>query len=263
MFEEQELDCVSICTTANDHLKLVKEATKNDIKGIIIEKPISDSLNSAKKIIEMCKKSNVILAVNHQRRFDPFYHSLSKLINQKRNGIIQNVNVYYGGGMANSGSHIYDILRFFFGDVKSLNANASPNLSNNIKDPNYDVEIQFKNKVRCNLIGVNFENYGIAEMDILCVKNRFSIDLVSNQVKIFEVLSKVQDYKLLQLSKSLKGKHPATDIRLVIENFINCVQTEKNPFCSGYEGYKALELVVGSILSAKSLYKKANVPAFT
>ena len=252
MFEEQKLDCVSICTTANDHLKLVKEATKNNIKGIIIEKPISNSLDSAKEIIKLCKKSNIVLAVNHQRRFDPFYHLLSKLINQKKNGNIQNVNVYYGGGIANSGSHIYDVLRFFFGDVKSLNANVSLNSSNNMQDPNYDVKIQFKNKIRCNLVGINFENYGIAEIDILFAKNRCSVDLVTNQVKIFEVLSKVQDYKLLQLSKQLKGKRPATDIRLVIENFINCVQTRKNPFCTGYDGYKSLELVVGSILSAKS-----------
>ena len=259
MFEEGRLDCVSICTTASEHQKLVEEAVENNIKGIIVEKPISYSIDSARKIIETCKNSNVVLAINHQRRFDPFYHSLSGMINRRKNGSIQYVNVYYGGGIANSGSHIFDVLRHFFGDVKVIHANISPNSSNNALDPNLDVEIKFKNQIRCKLIGISFQKYGIAEIDILFEKNRFSIDLVTNQVKIFEKSKKVQDYNLLQLSKTIKSERPATDIRRVIDNFIGCVRTRKNPLCTGEDGYKSLELVVGSVISAR-LGKKLSIP---
>lgn len=259
MFKNEKLDCVSICTTVNEHFELVRQAIKSNVKGIIIEKPISDSLESARKIVKMCKDSNIVLAVNHQRRFDVFYHSLVKIINNKKNGNIQSVNVYYGGGIANSGSHICDVLRFFFGDAKSVNAKTSLNSSNNRYDQNLDVQIEFKNKIKCNLIGINFDNYGIAEMDVLCGKNRFTVDLVTNQVRIFEVLKKVQDYKMLQLTKTVKGSRNATDIRQVIDNFINCVESRKNPLCTGIDGYKALELVIGAVISAK-LGKKLQIP---
>jgi len=259
MFEEEILDCVSICTTAKEHQKLVEDAVENNIKGIIIEKPISYSLGSAKKIIDLCKNHNVVLAINHQRRFDPFYHSLSRRINQRKNGSIQYVNVYYGGGIANSGSHIFDVLRHFFGNVKEIRAKNSPNSSNNLQDPNLDVEIKFKNQIRCKLIGISFQNYGIAEIDILFQKNRFSIDLVTNQVKIFEKSKKLQDYKLLQLSNTIKSERPATDIRRVIDNVLSCVKSRKNPLCTGKDGYKSLELVVGSLISSRS-GKKLRIP---
>lgn len=259
MFEEEKLDCVSICTTANEHLKLVEEAVENNIKGLIIEKPISYSLDSAAKIIELCKNANVILVIDHQRRFDPFYHSISRMINHRKNDFVQYVNVYYGGGIANSGSHIFDVLRLFFGEAKEIWANSSANSSNNSLDPNLDVEMKFKNQIRCKMIGINFQSYGIAEIDILFRKKRFWIDLVMNQMKIFEKSKKLQDYKLLQLSKTIKNELPATDIRRVINNLIGCVLTKKNPLCTGQDGYKSLELVVGSLISAQK-GKKLQLP---
>ena len=167
--------------------------------------------------------------------------------------------MYYGGGIANSGSHIFDVLRHFFGNVKEIRAKNSPNSSNNLQDPNLDVEIKFKNQIRCKLIGISFQNYGIAEIDILFQKNRFSIDLVTNQVKIFEKSKKLQDYKLLQLSNTIKSERPATDIRRVIDNVLSCVKSRKNPLCTGKDGYKSLELVVGSLISSR-LGKKLRIP---
>jgi len=181
------------------------------------------------------------------------------MIQQRKNGLIQYVNVYYGGGIANSGSHIFDVLRHFFGDVKTIHANMSPNYSNNPLDQNLDVEIQFKNNIIGKLIGLSFQNFGIAEVDILFEKSRFTIDLVRNQVKVFEKSKKLQDYKLLQLSKTIQSIRPATDIRHVIDNFLNCVITRKEPLCTGKDGYKSLELVIGSIISERT-DKKLEIP---
>ena len=260
MMENEKLDCISICTLANTHLKIVKTAIKNNVKGIIIEKPISDTLNNAKKIIQLCERNNIILAVNHQRRFDPFYHRVALLIKNSELGKIQHVNVLYGGGIANTGSHIFDILRLFFGEAVSVFAKLSNNKSTNKFDPNVDSTIEFKNKIHCSLHALDSQNYGIAEMDILGTKKRINIDLVTNEMKFFIKSKKIQDYNRLILSKkSIKKSRPATDIRLSINNLAECIIKKKIPLCSGKDGYKSLELVVGSMISSNQ-NKKINFP---
>ena len=61
LFNSNEIDCVSICTPANSHLSLVEKALSSNIKAIFLEKPISNNLKNSQKIINLCKKNNVIL----------------------------------------------------------------------------------------------------------------------------------------------------------------------------------------------------------
>ena len=79
MFKNENIECVSICTLAETHLELVKEAAEFNIKGIFLEKPISSTLLEAQKIIEICKKNKISLVIDHQRRFDPFYVKIKQL----------------------------------------------------------------------------------------------------------------------------------------------------------------------------------------
>ena len=97
MYKNETIDCISICTRVDSHLSLVKEAAKYNVKGILLEKPISDSLSNARKIIDICEQNKIILAIDHQRRFDLFYHKLKKLLHSKRNNC-QNKKSAYGMG---------------------------------------------------------------------------------------------------------------------------------------------------------------------
>ena len=144
MFENETIDCVSICTLVDTHLELVTQAVKHGIKAIFLEKPISNSLHTAKKIINICNDNNVILLIDHQRRFDPFFHTLKDLIQTKKLGTIQSINIYYGSGISNTGSHIFDLIRLFFGEAVSVNARYSKNTSSNKLDPNLNIILKFK-----------------------------------------------------------------------------------------------------------------------
>ena len=84
LFKNENLDCVSICTLVSTHLKIVKEAANSGVKGIFLEKPISNSMNDAKKIIEICKKKKISLQIDHQRRFHPVYSKIKKILDEKK-----------------------------------------------------------------------------------------------------------------------------------------------------------------------------------
>jgi len=252
MFKHEKLDCVSICTHADSHYDLVKEAIKFGIKGIFLEKPISNNLQNAKSIIKICQRKNVVLLVNHRRRFDPLYHSLNKLLQQKKIGNIQLINVNYGGGIANTCSHVFDILRMFFGNVKSIYANLSKNSSGNSLDPNLDVAITFRNDIKCHLHAVDTRNYGILELDIYGTKGRIIVDLESNNVNYYKINEKnFLVYKKL-IPVKLRLKHSKkSSMSLGVADLVKCLTTKKMTLSGGEDAYRSLELIVASVISAK------------
>ena len=252
MFKEENIECVSICTLVETHLELVKEAAKFNVKGIFLEKPISSSLKEAQEIIDICKKNKISLMIDHQRRFDPFYNNIQQLINQKKIGRIQTINVYYGSGIANTGSHLFDLIRLFFGEIISLKSHASKNNSNNIMDPNFDIRLELSNKIICNIIALNYENYGLFEMDIIGTTGRIKLNLASNQIEYFKIDSTDSlVYKKLTKNKIKIKRSKQSPIQLGIKNLIEVIKTKKQLKCTGLDGYKSLELIIASINSAK------------
>ena len=250
MFNNENIDCVSICTLVDTHLELVRLAAKNYVKAIFLEKPMSNSLTNAQKIIQICKKHKIKLAVDHQRRFNPFYQSIRKFLEQKKLGTIQLVNVYYGSGIANTGSHIFDVLRLFFGEVFSIQSQLLKKNTINPSDPNFDLIIKFANGIICQLYALDYNSYAILEMDILGTQGRIKLDLVSDQVQYFKT-SQGLVYKSLIESKLVLKKPKKFPIQLAIQNITDSIDSSREPHCTGYDGYKSLELIIATTISAK------------
>lgn len=262
MFDKEQIDVISICTLADSHLEIVMNAAKRGIKGIFIEKPISNTLKNIKKIIEICKKNEIILAVDHQRRFEPFYHDLKNRINSGELGKIQQVIVFYGAGIANTGSHVFDLLRFFFGEIIYLSAKKSKVISPNPNDPNLDVILKFQEDFFGFIFALDLSNYGICEFQIFGTKGRLDIDLLSNKAKLFKPHSKIHDYKKLTDEEVIIDKTKKTGTILGIKDLIECITNKKTPMCTGIDGYKSVELIIASIVSSTTK-KKINLPLKT
>ncbi len=260
MYKNENIDVVSICTHVETHLKLVSEAVHNQVKAIFLEKPISNNLKNAEKIIKICKDNNVILSVNHYRRFDFFYQNIKKIIDKGKLGDIKFVHSFYGGGIANTGSHLFDLLRFLFGDVKVVNANYSHNISPNKLDPNLDCSIEFKNKIHCTLNSLDLTHFGILEMDILGSKGRLKIDILNEKVLYYKIQhSNFLVYKNLVPSKIQIQHSKFSPMYMGVNNLSNSIHKKNKTLSTGDDALKSLELIISSITSAKSI-KKINLP---
>ena len=262
MFENLDIDVVSICTLSDSHLELVKKAAVSGVKGIFIEKPISDSLENAKKIIKICEENKIVLLVDHQRRFESFYHEMKKIIASEKLGQLQSVHVYYGAGITNTGSHIFDLLRYFFGEISTVFSKESKSSSPNPLDPNLDVVLEFVQNFNGYLHALDLSNYGICEFDIFGANGRLKVDLLTNQANYFQANSDSHDYKILSMWKSFVDSSEKSGTILGIENLVSCINSNETPLCSGYDGYKSLELILASILSA-SKKTPINLPLET
>lgn len=98
MIWETKPDIVSICTPLGTHCQIVCDIA-SFVKAIYCEKPIALTLEGADKMIEVCHKNNIILQINHQRRFMP-------------------VKVRFSRDIIDTGTHMFDRLRQLFGEFE-------------------------------------------------------------------------------------------------------------------------------------------------
>jgi predicted dehydrogenase len=263
MLETENLDILSICTWNSTHLDIVKKAVEYNVKAIFCEKPIANTLRNAHQIVEICNKNNVLLQIDHQRRFDKFHQAIRDFIIGGKLGKIQQVSFYYTAGIANTGSHMFDLLRFFFGGVSWVIAFPSENKSPTENDPNFDGVIRFKNNVFCTIHACDVNNFSIFEMDIVGEKGRLIITHSGFDLDFYEV----RDSDLFSGYKELYSGEPPVDVNLPrdfmingVKHLVKCLENSKPSISSGEDGLRALELICAFHESAKEDGKKIYLP---
>jgi predicted dehydrogenase len=131
LLKNKKPQMVIIATWTDTHALIALEAIKHGAELIILEKPAASSLPLIKKIIDEVDKSGCRIIVNHERRFDGRYNKVKEMITNGAIGGIKTVNARMltgpyrgksfieegGGPLLHDGTHLVDIIRFFFGDI--------------------------------------------------------------------------------------------------------------------------------------------------
>lgn len=87
-----EVDIVDIALTAEMQLSVVELAAKAK-KHILCQKPLADTFENAKKIVEIGKQHNVKVAVNQQMRWAPSIRAASDIISKGWIGELVNASI--------------------------------------------------------------------------------------------------------------------------------------------------------------------------
>jgi len=253
MLKNEQIDILSVCTPPNTHWPIIEYASRFPLKAILCEKPISINLKGAQNIIGVCKESKILLMINNQRRFDPFYRELRQKISSGCIGKIQQVNCYYTRGIFNSGSHIVDLFTFLFGFPEWLTASYSKNKSPFKGDPNLDTEIKFENGPLVTMRACDDSHYLIFEIDILASKARIRI---GKKLEYFKVNT---GKNLLRKNELCKAEMPPfqntygfTSLTHGIEHIINCLEHKEKPISSGKDACRGLMVIEAMLTSAEN-----------
>ena len=133
MVERLRPDLLVVATTAPAHAELVCLAAKNGARAILCEKPMAASLAECDRMIDACKASGTRLAVNHQMRFMEQYTVPRSIVQDGSFGGLSSINVVAGNfGLANNGSHYFEMMRYVSGEMPAtvtawLSAESVPN----------------------------------------------------------------------------------------------------------------------------------------
>ena len=263
MLRKEKLDILSICTWNSTHLEIAEEAVNNSVKAIFCEKPIADSLKNADEMIRLCQEKGVILQIDHKRRFDKFHQEIKNFLQDGKLGRIQQVTFYYTSGIANAGSHMFDLLRFYFGDVDWVQAIYSRNISHNPDDPNIDGMVKFENGILGSIQACDVEEFYLFEMDCLGTKGRLNLTRDGFDIDFYEVgQSKLfsEDMDLFHTASPLNSDVPREFMVAAVRHLVECLTEGKKSLSSGEDGRAALELICAFHESAQADGKRITLP---
>ncbi|HEV2495923.1 MAG TPA: Gfo/Idh/MocA family oxidoreductase [Terriglobia bacterium] len=263
MLDDACLDILSVCTWSPTHLEIVRAAAEHGIKAIFCEKPMTDSLTASEEMIRVCADHNVILMIDHQRRFDPFHQQIAALIRHGGLGRVQQVTCYYTAGAANTGSHLFDLLRFYLGDAVWVEGRWSMNASPDPADPNLDGWIGFADGSVAAVQACEVEAYLIFEIVLLGTKGRLRITSSGLTAEFEEAREseRFAGYRELGPAPLPVMSDGGREVMLLgLAHLLECLKTGEPPISSGEDGRAALEIICGLQQSAREKGRMVHLP---
>ena len=114
-FSSGAVDIVALAVAVEDRDELWSALLKAKPEVVICEKPLAASAAACAEIADKCSAAGIDLVVNYPRRFISQAARAKHLISSAEIGDLQAGHVWYGKGIANSGSHLVNLLLFLFG----------------------------------------------------------------------------------------------------------------------------------------------------
>jgi predicted dehydrogenase len=116
MLEREALDIVSICTWPPLRPEMTELACARGVRAVVAEKPMAVDLAGCDRMIRAAERAGAVLIVHHQRRFRSRFVKARELIDAGAIGRVEQINVYNGGDILTSSSHMVDTMSYLLGD---------------------------------------------------------------------------------------------------------------------------------------------------
>jgi len=181
MLAREEAEIVCIATYPIPHRDLTLTAVAAGAKAIFCEKAMATSLREADEMIAAGAAVGVRLTINHGRRWDWQYRQVGRLLREGRIGALRAMALHGACGLANNGTHYFDMLRYFAGDVAwAVGRLADPEAL----DPRGSGYFHFASGVECT---VNLATAGRAAHLFELIGERGRIVVANNRPPRFRV----------------------------------------------------------------------------
>ena len=251
------------------------QALANVGVNLLIEKPLSDSLNGVRQLLKTCEKNSIVLLTGYNLRFLPSLQCFRDLLGEGVIGKVLSARCEIGqylpswrpdcdyqktvsarrelgGGALLEISHEIDYLRWIFGEVEWVNATLSRQSSLEIDvEDTVHLALGFVSATdRHQLIGSVNLDFIRHDSTRLCTaigeKGSMRWNGLTGEVDVFEVGAKAW--------RSLNS-HPHQGDESYLaewENFIECVTEHEPSLVTGEDGLRVLEIIDAARHSAKS-----------
>lgn len=263
MLTREDVDMVSVCTPPSSHAAIVKDiARRGLVKAIFCEKPMAESKAQALGMIDACKEAGIFLQIAHLRRFDKMHQQIRTKIQANAWGRIQAANFYYSGGVRNTGSHMFDLLRFYFGEAHWVQAHESANPSGRPGDPNIDGFVQFKGGLLASFQALDHTKFLIFEMDCIFEHARVVIKRSGLAADFYKAVdsSMFKGYReLVQATAPFKTQYQRSEMVGAVNELVATIRTGHSSISTGTDGMEAMVLIDASLKSAHTRGKKVWV----
>ena len=246
------VDAVYITTPNTKHTTLALASIAAG-KHVFCEKPMATSLADARAILDAASKSNAVFQVGHNRRFAPVYATLRQLIEESgpahsahlkmnRGELINPEWVgdpeVTGGFLFETTIHMFDMMRFLFGEVTSLDATGSSHEYPEVDD--FSMLLRFDSGLHATLASSADASwlFPFERVEVFCHHRTFATREMESITRSEGLDGRHFTQTMQQLSKEEKWGY-AQEGQAFVDSVVNGAPVS----VTALDGFKAVELV--------------------
>ncbi|MFA6468108.1 MAG: Gfo/Idh/MocA family oxidoreductase [Bacteroidota bacterium] len=270
----EKIDAVSIATVTTTHHKVAQQVLHAG-KHVLIEKPITSTLEEADELITLAQKKNVVIQVGHIERFNPAIISLESY--QLKPMFIESHRLAQFNPRGTDVAVVLDlmihdidiILSLVNSPVKQIDANGVAVVSDTPDIAN--ARLQFENGCVANVTASRISRNKMRKMRMFQSNAYIAIDFQQGSADVFRLGNEGEGsiWSTMLLGQIGEGKKKRSIIyeqpeikkinalKYELESFLKSVQTGSRPVVNGEDGRLALQ--VAQQIMSKIQVQKFNV----
>lgn len=243
-----EIDAAVVATDTSAHFKVSENLLRHG-KHVLVEKPITETVEQGERLVELAAKKNLILQVGHLERFNPAVEAVENMISDPRFIEVQRLGSFSARSLdidvvLDLMIHDLDIILALIKDeVVSIKSSGIHVVSEKTDIAN--ARLEFKSGCVATLTASRVHQGKVRKLRIFEPTSYYSIDYIDQEVKIFPLDGRQTDIKTLKIQKD-------EPLKKELKNFLDCVETGKRTKVTGEEGLRALKLAYDVIRGSGS-----------
>jgi len=245
-------DAIYITTPNTKHTELAIVAVE-ERKHVFCEKPMATTLAEAGRVLKAADKSEAVFQVGHNRRFAPVYAELKRMLSETHQPHSAHLKMnrgellkpewvgnpeITGGFLYETTIHMFDMMRFLFGELATVQAVGSKHEYREIDD--FSALFTFQNGMHATLSSSADASwmFPFERVEVFCHHATIGTREMESLVYSEGLAGKQIEHSMHQLSKEEKWGYAQEN-----RAFVDAIVDGTAPAVSAVDGYKSVEIV--------------------
>jgi predicted dehydrogenase len=254
-----KVDAVSIVVPTPFHFSISRDFLENNV-DVLIEKPITETLEEADALIEIADSHGPIIQVGHLERFNPAVIALREVVDRPLFIESHRLSVFKERGtevdvVLDLMIHDIDIiLNFVRSELGSIHAAGVPVISSRVDVAN--VRLVFENGCVANITASRISLKNMRKIRIFQKDTYVSVDYANNDITIIRKDGKGTELPIPGMSLQRTSFEEADSLESELESFVQSVRNREAPLVSGRDGRNALRVALNIMDQIEETNKK-------
>ncbi len=267
--EDERFDAAIVAVPTRLHYEVASELLKKKIP-LLVEKPITDSLDDGEKLVAKAEKKGVTLAVGHIERCNPVVQALKKHVSMLGELVHASAHRFgvptdrdLGSSFVDQAVHDIDVISF----ISGLYPHTVSAVEKKFIDKKYDDScaaiFEFDGFTAC-VEANRVTPIKMRELVVAGTKGTARLEYITQELTIIKAEHEFTKYNTFDEIVMRVGRGAEfrpyflkeEPLRVEIENFLSAAQGKAKPFATGEDGLRAVAAIEAGHESAKTGKRK-------
>jgi len=242
-----KVDAVSIVVSTPAHFAVSRAFLENNV-DVLIEKPMTTTIEEADELIQIASSRNLIIQVGHLERFNPAVIALHDIVKNPRFIETHRLSVYKDrctdvSVVLDLMIHDIDLISNFIGsEIKNLHAAGTPVITEHTDIAN--ARIEFQNGCVANVTASRISTKNERKIRLFQKDAYISVDFAKHEIKVIKKRDNGENGFLPGMNIKQINLPEGDALDEELKSFIKAVKNREIPKVTGKSGRDALAIAL-------------------